>query len=158
MQVPLGDEEAEWVDRRQSVARGSSDDCGTVLDGDRFRCREKAAVGLGSKCVDAGLNVGGVAHANRRQFHRELGSGLLERVIEFLPGRAEFAPAEDEGRPLDTWRDLFEHLQPLCCGREFECGKTGDVATRARETRDQAAANWVGKVYEDDWDGCSFLP
>ena len=48
---PLGDEEAEWVDRRQSVARGSSDNRGgTVLDGDRLRCREKTAVRLGSKC------------------------------------------------------------------------------------------------------------
>src|SRR4029453_5783848 len=55
--TPLGDEEAEWVDRRQSVARGSSDDRGTVLDGDRLRCREKTAVRVGSKCVDAGLNV-----------------------------------------------------------------------------------------------------
>src|SRR6516162_8055332 len=53
---------------------------------------------------------------------------------------------------LEPGRDLREQFKPLASQRGFEAGEPRDVATRAVESRDDAAGHGVGHVRKDNRD------
>jgi hypothetical protein len=64
---------------------------------------------------------------------------------------------EEERDALDGRGDLLERFQPFSAHREFEIEESGDVAARPRHTGDEAAAERINDVHEQDWDGVRFL-
>jgi hypothetical protein len=55
-------------------------------------------------------------------------------------------------------RDLLEQLQPFCAHAEFECRKSGNIAARPRQARNQAAADRVDGAGKYDRHGAARLP
>jgi hypothetical protein len=54
-------------------------------------------------------------------------------------------------------RDLFEQLQPFTADAEFVCGESGGVASRPRQTCDEAAADRIDGRHEYDRHGATRL-
>ena len=82
---------------------------------------------------------------NRRydRLYREGRSGGFEGVqVKF--GKRRRCRVEQESDPGDARRDLLEQPQPLTGQGRLHIDETGDVATRPREARDEAAADWIG--------------
>src|SRR5262249_1601720 len=74
--------------------------------------------------------------------HSYEGSGKWRRVL-----------VEEERDALDGRGDLLERFQPFSAHREFEIEESGDVAARPRHTGDEAAAERINYVHEQDWGG-----
>jgi hypothetical protein len=55
--------------------------------------------------------------------------------------------------PGDARCNLLEQLQPLASHRGLHSDETGDVSSRLREARDEAAADRIGNERENDGDG-----
>jgi hypothetical protein len=60
-------------------------------------------------------------------------------------------------RARHAGRDLFEQLQPFRADAVFELGKTGGVASRLRQARDEAGADRIGGLREHDRHGAGRL-
>jgi hypothetical protein len=60
-------------------------------------------------------------------------------------------------KPGNTRRNLLEQFQQLAGHRRLRNVETGDVAARPREARDEAAADRIGNVRENDGDGARLL-
>ena len=97
------------------------------------------------------FELGHVAHRGCDRLHYEGRSGSLE-VVEVIFGKRRGCRVEQEGDPGDARRNVLKQLQPLAANRRLRNGEAGDVASRPRQARDKAAADWIGNVRENDGD------
>src|SRR5262249_41450994 len=72
-------------------------------------------------------------------------------------GKRRRVRVEEERRALGGRGDLLQGFQPFPAHREFKIEKAGDVATRSRHVGDEATAERINNVHEQDWDGARFL-
>ena len=64
----------------------------------------------------------------------------------------------DDHCPTHLGRDLFEQFQPFAADRGFKIVKPSDIRARARQVWDEAAADRIGHLDEDDRDRLRRLP
>ena len=83
-------------------------------------------------------------------------SGGFERA-QVIFGICRRCRVEQETDPVDARRNFLEQLQPLAGHRWLNIGETGNVAARPRKARDEAAADRIGNVHENDGDGARML-
>jgi hypothetical protein len=65
-----------------------------------------------------------------------------------VPGGLGAIPKDRRSR--HAWRDLLEQVQPFRANAVLEWGKTGGVATRARQVIDKTGAHRIGDEGEHD--------
>ena len=88
--------------------------------------------------------------------YSEGGSGSFEWVQVQL-GKWRRCRVEQQGHAVDVRRDLLEQFNPLPGHRALHDDETGDVATRPRKARDEAAGDWIGDLRKNDRDGSRLL-
>ena len=126
-------------------ALGAMDRC------ERAHRHDQTAVRCAHGRRDGALDVAGVAQVDRVHLHPE-------RRRHRLDG-AQLADHGGDGgiakhrRARDLRRDLLEQLQPFPADAVFEIGETGDVASRPRQTGNEAAADRVDGIDEHDRQG-----
>jgi hypothetical protein len=93
-------------------------------------------------------SIAGVAYVDRADLH-------IERRCHGLDC-AELADASSDGRIAQDRHsgragcDLLEQLQPFPTHAVLDNREPGGVATWPRQAFDEAAADWVGGIHEDD--------
>jgi hypothetical protein len=60
--------------------------------------------------------------------------------------------------PLESGCDLGKQSQPLADNRRFERSEPGDVPAGPRQARDEAAADGIENIHENDGHGTGQLP
>jgi hypothetical protein len=90
------------------------------------------------------------------RLHCEGGSGGFERVQPIFE-ICRRCRVEQHRDPGDARCNLFEQLQPLASHRGLHSDETGDVSSRLRKARDEAAADRIGNERENDGDGACLL-
>ena len=100
-------------------------------------------------------SISGVAHVDRAQLHPERWRRGLD-YGELADPFGDGGIAKDR-RVRHAGRDLFEQLQPFRADAVFELGKTGDVAARPRQARDEAGADRIRGLREHDRHGAGRL-
>ena len=121
--------------------------------GTNFRRRHQADIGLRCEGVDGGINIVGVANANRDWLYRRRTGDSFERVKKEFTRCGDLWSAEDKGHPCHARRDLLKQLQPFPSDGKFESGESGQISTGLGQAGDQTRANRIGKVDEYDWYG-----
>src|SRR5262249_24363623 len=137
------------VDRRQPVACCKRDDEIAMNDRQRAPCRDQTTVRAPCECRKRALDLAGVAHIDRAQLDCERRRHGLKCAPEANPGR--YGGLANDSYSRHAWRNLFEQLQPFRANAVFIRGKTGGVATRPRQTFDEARANRIGACRAAQW-------
>ena len=58
----------------------------------------------------------------------------------------------DHGSAHHSWRNLFEHREPLADDARFVMEHPREIAAWARQADNKACSNWIGHVHKYDWD------
>src|SRR6516164_6801085 len=121
-----------------------------------IRHHDQATIRPASLCGNDAFELGRVANRCSDRLHGEGRSGGFEgsQPIFEICRRCW---VEQEGYPVDARRNLLEQLQPLASHRRLHSDETGDVSSRPRKARDEAAADRIGNERENDGDGACLL-
>src|SRR5215471_13166817 len=147
---------AQWIDCGQAVARCQRNDQITMADGEGIRQDDQAAGLLGSEISDGALELAIVVSHGSDWLDAKGRGRILDHAYEGS-GKWRRVRVEEERDALDGRGDLLERFQPFSAHREFEIEESGDVAARPRHTGDEAAAERINDVHQQDWDGVRFL-
>src|SRR5262249_23807889 len=147
-QAAGGGEVAFIVDRGQPVPRRKRDDQIAMNDRQRAPCQYQTAIRAPCEGRKRALHLPGVAPADGAQPHPKRRRHGLNCAPQANPGR--YGGIANDCYSRHTWRNLLEHLQPFRADAVFIRGKTGDVATRPRQTIDEARADRIGGDHEHD--------
>jgi hypothetical protein len=93
----VGRKKAERINGRQAVPCDSFDNWNAVDHGTRFHRRHQADIGLRCEGVDGGINIVGVANANRDWLYRRRTGDNFERVKKEFTRCGDLWSAEDKG-------------------------------------------------------------
>src|SRR5262249_51272394 len=107
----------------------------------------RAEVGLAT-LDDGALDLDGVAHIDRADLHSERQRHRLDDAE--LGDCRRICGITKDCHTRYIRSDLFEQLQPLPTHAVFGNHETGDVATRSRQTADDAGADWIADDRKDD--------
>src|SRR5262249_37153226 len=77
--------------------------------------------------------------------------------IQVIFGKWRRCRVEQEGDPPDARGNLLEQLQPLAGHRRLHSSEAGYIAAWPRQTRDEATADWIDYVRENDGDSPRLL-
>ena len=61
-----------------------------------------------------------------------------------------YGRVSNDGRPRHMRCDLFKQFQPFRADAVFVYGKTRDVAARPRQAFNEAGADWIGRLREQN--------
>src|SRR5262249_52351010 len=123
--------------------------------GRQSRHGQQPAIRLARERLDRALDVAGTADVGGDRLDRERWGDAFERAQK-LRSETIVGVVTDQRHPLDAGRDLLKQLQPFPDDRVLERREPGDIATWFRQIRNEAAADRVGDVGEDDRDGAGF--
>src|SRR5262245_30865695 len=145
-----------WINGWEAVAGRQRCDLYAMGIRERIRHHDQATIWLASLCGNNGFELGHVANRCSDRLNAEGRSGGFEgfQPIFEICRRCR---VEHEGYPVDSWRNLFEQLQPLAGHRGLHSDETSDVSSRPRKARDEAAADRIGNECEDDGNGACLL-
>src|SRR5262249_9659403 len=127
-----------------------------MAGGEGIRQDDQTAGRLGSEISNSAFELTIVASQGSDRLHAKGRGRILDHAYE-RSSKWRRVWVEEECRALDRRGDLLERFQPFSAHREFEIEKSGHVAAGSRHTGDEAAAEWIDNVHEQDWDGVRFL-
>src|SRR5262245_9733368 len=127
-----------------------------MAGGEGIRQDDQAAGRLGSEISDGAFELAIVASHGSDRLDAKGRGRILDHAYE-RSGKRRRVRVEEERRALGGRGDLLQGFQPFPAHREFKIEKAGDVATRSRHVGDEASAERINNVHEQDWDGARFL-
>ena len=143
------------VDRGQPVPGRERDDQLTMNEREPARRHDQASVRSTRKRRDGSLDLAGIADVDRAQFHPERRRRRLDRGE--LAGSGGYAGIPKDRRSRHARRDLLDKFQPFSAGAVFEQRKPGGIAARLRQAFDNAGADRIGNLHENDRHGAGRL-
>src|SRR5262245_30147187 len=127
-----------------------------MAGGEGIRQDDQAAGRLGSEISNSAFELAiVVSHGSDRLDAKGRGR-ILDHAYE-RSGKRRRVRVEEERGALDGRGHLLQRFQPFPAHREFKIEEAGDVPARSRQIGDEAAAERIDDVYEQDWDGVRFL-
>src|SRR5262249_47187385 len=160
--VAVGEEAADFsegtvgVDGWETVASSQRYDLRPVHVQEGLRHHDQATTRLACLRGNGGFELGHIVNGCCDRLHPEGLSGGSEG-IQVIFGKWRGCRVEQEGDPPDARGNLLKQLQPLAGHRRFHSNETGYIAAWPRQTRDEATANWIDDVGENDGDGPRLL-
>ena len=149
-------EETARIDSRETEASDQRNNLRAMDGQEGIRHHYQATIWVASQRRNDGFKLGHVAHGRDDRFHRKGHSGSFEGFqVVFRIGRG--CGVEQEGDPVDARRNLLEQLKPFAGHGRLHQDKAGDVAARPLKARDEAAADRIDNVYENNGDGARLL-
>src|SRR5262249_24894852 len=94
-----------------------------------------------SESADGAVDVAGIVHINRAQFHPKRGCHRLN--CPELRRASGYPRISKDCHSRYTRVNLFEQLQPFAAEGEFECGEASNVRTGAPQALDKARADGI---------------
>jgi hypothetical protein len=126
-----------------------------VVAGGDGRQHHQPAIRLTRTCTDSLLDLDGIVHAgcshfdgNRRRYFLDRAQGHNSRNL--------FRRQQDR-HLTDLRRDIFERLQHFSAHREFGGREASNVAARVCQARDEATADRIIHLQENDWERAGLL-
>src|SRR5262249_2061431 len=93
------------------------------------------------ECTDAALNLACIMHVDWKNLDAERLRHCLNDAELADPGGVGSIPKDRH--TCHVWCDLLEQLQPFTAHAVFESHETGNIATRPRQTIDEAGADGI---------------
>src|SRR5262249_28662397 len=146
---------AECKQYRHRVLPSQFDDELVIHDCDGVRHGDQAAILFTGKRDHGVLDLSRVVHACHFQLHPKTwrrGFGCPPK--RHIRSRLRVKQGENASSPR---ADLLEQLQPLAPHRGFEIGESRGIAAWPRQTLDEAAADRIGNLHENDRDRAGYL-
>src|SRR5262249_28790825 len=128
----------------------------TVGGVEGIRQDDQAAGRLGSEIRNSAFELAIVVSHGSDRLDAKGRSRVLDHAYE-RSSKWRRVRVEEERGALDGRGHLLQRFQPFPAHREFKIEEAGDVATRSRHIGDEAAAERIDDVHEQDWDGVRFL-
>ena len=119
-----------------------------------MNCRRRASgyyqatIGTRSEHRDAALDLAGIAHVDRTQFHPKRRRHGLD--CPELRGSSRDGRVSKDRHSRRARRNLFEQLQPFPAEGIFKAGKASDVTTWPRKALDIAGADRISDDRKHD--------
>jgi hypothetical protein len=117
-------------------------------DRQRARRHDQTAIIALRECCDSAFDFAGITQADWAQFYSERWRHGLDGSE--LPGPGALRGIPNDRNSRHAWRNLLEQFQPFTAHAEFEIGKAGDVAARARQAIDKAGSDRISGLSEHD--------
>src|SRR5215468_5331178 len=125
-----------------------------MKDRRRARRHDQTAIRGARQIRDAALDLAGIARVERTNLHAQERSHRLNRAQ--LPAPGGDARVANNRRAAHAGRNLLEQLEPFAAHAVYDARKSGRVAARPRQARDEAAADRIAGIHEHDREGTGF--